>query len=143
MKTTKEKIEVMQAFVDGKTVEVGRRSIRKGLEWIELPQSEEPFWHWQDSDYRIKPEPELRPWKPEEVPVGALLRSTQLLATLILNVFKDKTTGYYCLGFSAYSSFKDCCVSRYMFLGDLVTSIEKFEHSTDHGKTWLPCGVVE
>lgn len=49
--TTEGKIAVMQAYVDGKTVEW---STRAGREWR---SGYRPGWNWDDFDYRIKPEP--------------------------------------------------------------------------------------
>ena len=51
MKTVKEKIEVMQAFEDGKQVEV---TISGKSKWFNCG---EPTWNWVASDYRVKPEP--------------------------------------------------------------------------------------
>lgn len=53
---TKEKIAVMQAFVDGK--EVQRYS--NGT-WCTLEQGHSPTWAWDRIEYRIKPkEPEVK-----------------------------------------------------------------------------------
>lgn len=46
MKTTEEKIEVMQHFADGGEVEC--RTVR---EWFTAPN---PTWNWGSADYRIK-----------------------------------------------------------------------------------------
>lgn len=48
MKTTKEMIEVMQAFVDGKPIEYAYYD-----EWFSI---EDPDWDWCEKDYRIAPE---------------------------------------------------------------------------------------
>jgi hypothetical protein len=135
MKTTKEKIEVMQAFVDGKTVEVSRRSIRKGLEWFELPQNEEPFWHWQDSDYRIKAGPKLRPWKLEEIPVGALMKLKSDNDNLV----------YLITGKAPYGSKSTLWLGQPCEEDGMSVNLafNNWLHSLDHGKTWHPCGVIE
>ena len=49
MKTLKEKIEVMQAALDGKEIET---KVYGG--WDDQPS---PEFNWIDFDYRIKPEP--------------------------------------------------------------------------------------
>lgn len=79
------------------------------------------------ASYRIRPQPKLRPWKPEEVPVGAQLRARLSRArSLIVGVD-----------------------SRQLYCGTpptfcpLEMAFENFEHSLDGGKTWLPCGVEE
>lgn len=54
---TKEKIEIMQAWLDGKTIE-----FKKGHKpWATLSMAacteDEPTWYWGEYEYRIKPEP--------------------------------------------------------------------------------------
>ena len=51
---TKEKIAVMQAFVEGKEIQV---STRHSTEWKRLTWV--PEWDWTSYDYRIKPEPKF------------------------------------------------------------------------------------
>jgi hypothetical protein len=77
-----------------------------------------PRWSWCDTQYRIKPTAKLRPWTADEVPLGAWMRDKfdPKFRWLILNVANDD-------------------VRREFFLRN--------EHSTDGGKTWLPCGVME
>ena len=77
-----------------------------------------PNWNWPNTQYRIKPTAKLRPWTADEVPLGAWIR------------FKDKPQDRYLLGWVS------CQADRDMWL-------DEREHSTDGGKTWLPCGVVE
>ena len=54
MKTLKEKIEVMQAALDGKEIE--HTWIHQN-EWITTQTQPYPDFNWQKMDYRIKPEP--------------------------------------------------------------------------------------
>ena len=107
---TKEAIRVMQAFVDGKEVEV------------QLPagnwETMAPNWNWRDTEYRIKPNPTLRPWNAEEVPLGSQMR--------------DVSKQYY-RWLIQHSGNED--VRKEWLVG--------YEHSTDGGKTWHPCGVEE
>lgn len=77
-----------------------------------------------------KPEPRLRPWKPEEVPVGALYKWSGHVSVILSfsknKVFYLKETGD--IGWN----YLDCgCLEPHCF------------HSTDGGKTWKPCGVEE
>lgn len=85
-------------------------------------------------EYRIKPEPKLRPWKPEEVPVGALLKYKSTIAIISF----VNTEGF---GFTQYmpggGNNSDTSVWGFYRVFDTI------EHSLDHGKTWLPCGVME
>jgi len=107
---TKEAIRVMQAFVDGKKVE----SMYDG-KWASVTV---PRWSWDDTQYRIKPTPILRPWTSDEVPLGAWIR------TLI------NPANRWVITYTA---------------NELVRSdwFSDHEHSTDGGKTWHPCGVME
>lgn len=52
--TTKEKIEVMQAYENGEQIEGTPKYTN---EWCEL---DEPVWDWDSCDYRIKPKPLTR-----------------------------------------------------------------------------------
>lgn len=51
--TTKEKIEVMQAYEDGKAIE---ESLIDSTHWKSVTISK-PVWDWRNRSYRIKPEP--------------------------------------------------------------------------------------
>ena len=108
---TKEAIRVMQAFVDGKDIEVFG-PVGK-WEPVHFPR-----WGWDDTQYRIKPIATIRPWTADEVPLGAWMRdvSKQDYRWLIHTSGNNDT--------------------RKDWLAD-------YEHSTDCGKTWLPCGVME
>ena len=110
---TIESIRVMQAYVDGKEVEAQRPIA--GSFWI--PASE-PRWDWFNCTYRIKPTAKLRPWTADEVPLGMQARNAKYPKTRWLI---DRT--------SSEENRIDWC--------------KNYEHSTDGGKTWLPCGVVE
>ena len=50
MKTTKEMIEVMQAFERGEQIQV--KTPNKKCEWEDI---KEPNWQWNFCDYRVKP----------------------------------------------------------------------------------------
>ncbi len=53
---TKKAIEVMQAFVDGKKIQVKAK-----MDWDSMEDlvEEEPLWDWQTFQYRIKPSPRV------------------------------------------------------------------------------------
>lgn len=57
--TTQEKIAVMQAYVDGKQIQ-----IRTSKGWIDFYITAEPSWNWRDFEYRIKPEPKEPTYRP-------------------------------------------------------------------------------
>lgn len=79
-------------------------------------------------EFRAKPEPKFRPWKPEEVPVGARYRR------------KGETA--YCqtiLGFTPAGVTTSADDQNRPF--DLM--FDRCEYSTDGGKTFKPCGVLD
>ena len=107
---TIEAIRIMQAFVDGKEVE----AMNPAGNW---EKAITPRWGWDDTQYRIKPTPVLRPWTADEVPLGAWVRMKNLNMT------------------------RSMIVSVAAF--NLGIAFKEYEHSTDGGKNWLPCGVME
>lgn len=80
--------------------------------------TDKPEWNWSAYDYRIKPTAKLLPWTADEVPLGAWMRSKRNPQDRMLIHWVSS----------------QC--DREMWL-------DKNEHSTDGGKTWLPCGVEE
>ena len=78
-----------------------------------------PRWNWDDAYYRIKPTPVLRPWTADEVPLGAWMRSKSVQCDRWIIVHLQ------------YSS------------RNREEWLDNYEHSTDGGVTWKPCGVVE
>ena len=116
---TIEAIRVMQAFVDGKEVQVRSRkwNPRESLkpDWVDEELS---CWNFEDFDYRIKPTATLRPWTADEVPLGAWMRFKK--------VIDDRSI----LAWTSTQRDRDIWLSER-------------EHSTDGGKTWLPWGVME
>lgn len=109
---TKEAIRIMQAFVDGKEVEVQR--LLAGSCWIPACA---PCWDWLNGNYRIKPTAKLRPWTADEVPLGAWVRMKNMNNTRSMIVSASAL--------------------------NLEMLFQTYEHSTDGGVTWKPCGVVE
>lgn len=76
---------------------------------------------------RPKPEPKLRPWRAEEVPVGAAFRPINSASP---TAWLDTNSLGVQLG---------CSNVRHTF-----QALKNFwEHSTDGGKTWHRCGVME
>ena len=108
---TIEAIRIMQAFVDGKELQV----LGPVGKWEPVHF---PRWGWDDTKYRIKSIATIRPWTADEVPLGMQARNREYPKTRWLI---DRT--------SSEENRKDWC--------------EKYEHSIDSGKTWLPCGVME
>ena len=77
-----------------------------------------PRWNWDSTQYRIKPTVNIRPWTADEVPLGAWVveEANRETRWLITNVHDLE------------------------FRSDLL---KLYKHSTDNGKTWLLCGVME
>jgi hypothetical protein len=77
-----------------------------------------PRWDWVNTEYRIKPTAKLRPWTADEVPLGAWMRKKQdLTCRWLLSMTAND---------AVRKDMSECS-----------------EHSTDGGKTWHPCGVME
>lgn len=57
--TTKEKIAVMQAYEDGKTIQFRHRTSDPAAKWHDILRPIIPDWAWPRTDYRVKPEPKV------------------------------------------------------------------------------------
>jgi hypothetical protein len=109
-----EAANVMIAYANGKKIGTRpRRSTEPLLGILYVPT-----WNWEQKDYCVIPDPTYRPWTADEVPLGAWMRSKRNPQDRMLIHWVSS----------------QC--DREMWL-------DKNEHSTDGGKTWLPCGVVE
>lgn len=109
---------VMIGWANGKTIQWRRRDQN---EWFDI----EPActatilsWDWDEFEYRVKPEPKLRPWTADEVPLGAWMR------------FKHNPQDRVLIGWVSVQADRDLW-------------LDEREHTIDGGKTWLPCGVEE
>lgn len=102
-------------WADGEEVQYSPKQGKGSGVWT---TTDNPLWNWEHYDYRIKPTAKFRPWTADEVPLGAQARNREHPKTRWLI---DRT--------SNEENRKDWC--------------DKYEHSTDGGKTWLPCGVEE
>ncbi len=117
----KELLPVITAFSEGKTIQYRNNISPDWKDWGNYS------FVLDNYTYRIKPEPKFRPWKPEEVPVGALLRvrgGNGIYQALIVARSADYV--YYAQG-------KNACYA----------SLHNYEYSHDHGLSWHPCGVIE
>jgi len=109
-----EAANVMIAYANGKKIGTRpRRSTEPLLGILYVPT-----WNWEQKDYCVIPDPTYRPWTADEVPLGAWIRYKRAL--------HDRSI----LAWTSNQADRD------MWL-------DEREHSTDGGKTWLPCGVVE
>jgi len=116
-------LPVFTAFSEGRKCE----TLNSIGEWVPVFN---PNWAFGPTAYRIATEPTFRPWTVEEVPLLALCRpktskDCRWIITAALKTAKgDEVRGS--LGIEG---------------ADLY--LKHYEHSTDGGKTWLPCGVLE
>lgn len=119
----KELLPIITAFAEGKTIQY----LNTSNEWEadeDLNFGSTPF------RYRIKPEPKLRPWKPGEVPLGAIIRSKSNPQNwAMVTGCLDGKVKIGIVGFDCDADFSNPHLSC--------------EHSIDGGKQWLPCGVEE
>lgn len=116
---TRAAIMIMEAYLDGYEIQhrikkCDSRSVLKP-DWCD---TDAPCWDFDGYDYRIKPTANLRPWTADEVPLGAWMR------------FKRNPQDRVLLGWVSVQSDRDLW-------------LDEREYSTDGGKTWLPCGVME
>ena len=118
---TIEAIKIMQAWVDGKEVEYYSNRTNS---WRICT---EPNWNWA-LEFRIKPAKKLRPWTPDEVPIGAVTRTKS-------SVNPHNQSRQIIEGENGVVAF--LCGSPCSF--DYL--LETREYSTDYGKTWSACGV--
>jgi hypothetical protein len=102
-------------WADGEEVQYSPKQGKGSRFWT---STDNPLWNWEHYDYRRKPTATLRPWTADEVPLGAWMRFKK--------VIDDRSI----LAWTSTQRDRD------MWL-------DEREHSTDLGKTWLPCGVVE
>jgi len=81
--------------------------------------ADDPYWNWGNDTkmYHIKSIPVLRPWTADEVPLGSIMRTKGLEGRcIIIDTETSDDRSYW---------------------------LNAREHSTDGGKTWHPCGVME
>lgn len=128
-KEAQDKALVMQAFAAGYTIE------SKSKESNNWQEDHFPSWNWEEYDYRVKAKKKWRPWKAEEVPVGAVLK--------LKAGYKNRYT--------ISGLWEDNRQEKIIQLGPPCVegpmtpkkALEHWLHSLDFGKTWQPCGVEE
>ena len=122
--TAKAWLPILQAYAEGKEIQ-NLSCDEKAWQTINVP-----FFNCEPSDYRIKPTPKLRPWKPEEVPSDLWIRAQERYRDAeyrwrIVAVFSD---GVHLGGGGMAITF--------------ASLLERYECSRVNAY-WLPCGILE
>lgn len=132
MKTLKEKIEVMQAALDGKPIEFWSET---KFQWM---ITNPPEFQWADIDYRVQPTPpskKLVAMQPEDYPPVFWVRRKSYPEEHLLCVGFHGT----CLKFASnLYGYGDHAATTYAMGGIDVKDPRPCEYSVDR-KTWLPC----
>lgn len=118
---TKAAIAVMQAYVDGNQIEVKGR----GVGWC--PCATDPTWDWTVCEYRVKPEPKLRPWTPVEAAAYLGLGVIHKESAVQMTIVSVEVEG---VDLRAPNG-----TSRFVNYRDLLESYAGFQG--------IPCGVLE
>ena len=115
----KERLPLIQAFVEGKELSIkripGKLVSPTFTEGIDI------------SYYEITTEPKLRPWKMEEVPVGAVLQA--------------KAGGFYGTIIGAWEDDGDVWVDWFGNKHKAIDLTLSFHWRYPHETEWKPCGV--
>lgn len=123
----KEQIAVMQAFADGKEIEMSHRNEDA---WTSTPN---PAWNWFSFDYRIKPESKLRPYTFDEL-------QAEMAKGKIAVIRKDSVFKRILVITQVINDYGEDDKIQFSDFGQI--SYEQFLN----GYRWLdgsPCGVIE
>jgi hypothetical protein len=123
----------VQAWIEGKEIELDCKT-----HWRTFAKDDPSDWpHFMGTEHRWRPAPtpKLRPWKPEEVPAHAWIRKNTPEG-------KEQSENIRCLIIAASDRGVTYFGTAARF-ADYAMLLSECEHSTDGGKTWKPCGVME
>lgn len=121
--------------------DIAREFAENGTQNLEYADTHLPDWTWKPSTspvfdckqfaYRIRPQPKLRPWTPDEVP-DCWIRRKDLPAvrSRVIAIFDGPPVEVQ-IHFGGVFS-----LPQIVSLGTLA---ENYEYQSDDGK-WLPCG---
>lgn len=88
-----------------------------------------------DGRLRPKPTPRLRPWLVDEVPTTAVFRTSDQ----VTGFFSPSSVGEKGVWFVGEDGFGGASIVK----ASMTDLLHLYKHSTDGGKAWLPCGVLE
>ncbi len=120
-----------EAWEDGKTVQF--RRVGMGKDWHDYEDRERPIFLAQEYEWRIKPEPpqpKFRAWKPEEVPVGAVIRPRNERGHSWIISGYSINNGTIAIGQASERTVNEFLTRDYEY---------KWPHEDD--TKWRPCGV--
>ena len=124
MKTTKEMIEVMQAYEEGEQIQI------KPSYTTEWSEANFPWWNWSDFDYRVKPKKSYVPFETAEEFLTAYRKHGEFIENKEsgekMNAYVDKN------GIVILSTALNCTYT-YESLGTLF-GCYKFSDGTPCGK---------
>ncbi len=128
----KDFLPIIEAWSEGKTIQFSLSP--HTTDWGDLSGESDVYFTHPVKQYRVKPEPKLRPWRVEEVPVGAVIRKAGCLDTsaMITGILNGKPL----FGLTSLSEMVT-------YFADHARDPLLYEYSLDFGKTWSPCGVEE
>ena len=122
--THDEIIAVVQAHKEGKEIEREHKAHEE--HWVE---DDFPSWNFVVFNYRIKPEPTLREWKQEEVPLDAWFKNKAGKA-------QWRITGFDPTDENSMVQINDAWRSAEELKDNWLHSFTPFDPDS-----WLPCGV--
>lgn len=130
MKTIQEMVDIMQAYQEGKQIQIYDKIHNQ---WID----DEPNWNWGLHEYRIKPKPKFRPFKS----VDEFLEAQREHGGGLINILDDEvindTDIYISINGNVYKG-KDTQIGYHLDpIGDLKDLFKnyKFIDCTPCGKT--------
>lgn len=128
MKTTKEKIEVMQAYEMGEQIQL----LNMDGNWED---KECPAWNWAKCDYRVKPEPKYVPFDTPEEFLAAQRKHGCGLITIEDGEKKEHYVSVTLDG-NVFEHTIENRISNCTYLGDLEDLLDdyKFTDGTPCGK---------
>ncbi len=122
---TKALLPILLAFAERKTIQYKDSGMRQ---WVDIDPSQSIHFV-EPNCYRIKTTLTYRPWKPEEVPVGAVLRHKTVAPLCRRMILQSNDNGI----------ILPYCSTVYKYSFEEI--LRDYEHSLNQGHTWLPCGV--
>ena len=101
MKTLKERVEVMQAYLDGKTIQDNIDG-----NWTDWESGNDPQFNWSSYDYRIKPENKQVPYdfSDAESLIGRKVKRGDQCISIISSVYNSEVAVFSTLHSFVYIS---------------------------------------